>query len=93
MRWLRVINSILQVNFSTVSRLLDLILVQEGFVAGSSKKMKRKKSTKYHDSDLLHHDLSMKGETLLSFLSSVLDVLLQKKEIESRFALKKSSNT
>lgn len=74
----------LQVSSSTIGRLLDLILVQEDFVLGSSKRMKRKKSTKRHNFDL-HHDLSVKGETLLSFLSSMLDVLLQKKDIESRF--------
>eukprot|EP00268_Persea_americana_P022565 TRINITY_DN22456_c0_g2_i1.p1 TRINITY_DN22456_c0_g2~~TRINITY_DN22456_c0_g2_i1.p1 ORF type:complete len:2020 (-),score=349.41 TRINITY_DN22456_c0_g2_i1:339-6095(-) len=76
----------INVSSSTIGRLLDLILVQEDFVLGYSKRMKRKKSTKRHSFDL-HHDLSVKGETLLSFLSSMLDVLLQKKDIESRVNL------
>ncbi|XP_058086890.1 uncharacterized protein At3g06530 isoform X3 [Magnolia sinica] len=71
----------INVSWSTIYRLLDLILSQEG-----SQRMKRKKPTK-HQKFSLQHELFNNGESTLSFLSSLLDVLLLKKNIESRASL------
>ncbi|KAJ0017544.1 hypothetical protein Pint_12302 [Pistacia integerrima] len=76
----------LQITCSTVARILDPILKQENLVMGSAygkKKMKldgKQKST-------LHMDMIYKGESGLSFLSSLLDILLLKKDILNRDSL------
>ncbi|KAJ0099511.1 hypothetical protein Patl1_20742 [Pistacia atlantica] len=76
----------MQITCSTVARILDPILKQENLVMGSAygkKKMKldgKQKST-------LHMDMIYKGESALSFLSSLLDILLLKKDILNRDSL------
>ncbi|XP_077219422.1 ARM repeat superfamily protein isoform X2 [Tasmannia lanceolata] len=80
--------ALLQINVScfTVSRLLDLILAQEGWRIGSLNKTKRKKPTKSQRFGL-RNCLFSKGEGTLSFLCSLLDFLLLKKDMKSRDCL------
>lgn len=73
----------MQITCSTVARLLDLISSQEGSLIGSSGGKKKKKAIK-HQSDDLYNDLVFKGKDIVSFLSSLLDVLLLKKDLDDR---------
>ncbi|XP_043702680.1 uncharacterized protein At3g06530, partial [Telopea speciosissima] len=81
--------ALLRVNitFSTIRKLLDSILSEEGrFVASSDGKKKKKKLVRPQIYDL-NHDPFFKGKDMVSFLSSLLDVLLLKKDIVSRVSL------
>ena len=46
---------------------------------------KKRKAIKLHKSDL-HNDVIQKDENALSFLSSLVDILLLKKDIENRYS-------
>ncbi|XP_068649643.1 uncharacterized protein At3g06530 [Aristolochia californica] len=77
----------LNVNWSTVGRLLDMILSLEHCqIASPDTRVKKKKSAKHQNSDL-SLSLFNKRWPRLSFLSSLLDVLLLKKDIQSRASL------
>ncbi|KAL5728414.1 hypothetical protein ACHQM5_001504 [Ranunculus cassubicifolius] len=76
----------LNVNFSTVARLLDLFTAQEVGSSGISSVKKKKKSIQ-EQSVTLHHKVFYKWESRISFLGSLLDVLLLKKDINNRSAL------
>ncbi|PIA50335.1 hypothetical protein AQUCO_01300820v1 [Aquilegia coerulea] len=80
-------DAILRINvtFSTVKRLLDLIMGQEGSSFGLSGGKKKKKSLK--EGVNLHPNLFCKWDSRISFLGSLLDVLLLKKDIENRISL------
>ncbi|OVA04123.1 BP28 [Macleaya cordata] len=75
----------INVTCSTVCRLLELILAQDHLTGLSSGKKKKKPIQ--HQSDDLRYDLLYKKGNIVSFLSSFLDVLLMKKEIENRVSL------
>ncbi|KAJ4955279.1 hypothetical protein NE237_012062 [Protea cynaroides] len=74
--------ALLRVNitFSTVERLFDTILTEEGRFIALSDSKKKKKLIRPHDS-------FFKGKDIVSFLSSLLDVLLLKKDIVNRVSL------
>ncbi|KAF5193642.1 U3 small nucleolar rna-associated protein [Thalictrum thalictroides] len=80
-------DAILRVNvtFATVKRLLDLIVGQEGSSFRLSGGKKKKRSLK--EGVNLHSNLFCKWESRISFLGSLLDVLLLKKDIENRISL------
>lgn len=63
--------------------MLDVVLAHDGCT--SLKYGKRKKKAVQDQKFVLHLDLKYKGETVLSFLSSLVDVLLLKRDIENRF--------
>lgn len=69
----------LDVSSSTVARILNYILVSVGDLVGSSH---QKKKTMKHNSDLL-----LGGQSALSSLSSLLDVLLLKKDMGNKSLL------
>lgn len=69
----------LQISWSTVARTVSKILQQENLVIGSFVKKKKKKSGE-------HQNLMYRGERALYFLSSLLDILLLKKDITDRSA-------
>ncbi|XP_026411093.1 uncharacterized protein At3g06530-like [Papaver somniferum] len=73
----------IHVTASSVGRLLDFILAQEVHITQSSTGRKRLQ----HAGDDLQHDIFYKEGILDSFLSSLLDVLLLKKEVENRVSL------
>lgn len=73
----------LQITCSTVCQVLDPVLKQETLVIGSAYGKKKKKSGEYQKSNL-HGDEIYKGENALSFLSSLLDILLLKKDMANR---------
>lgn len=72
-----------QIMCSTVGQVLDPILKQESLVIGSAYGKKKKKSDEHQKSNF-HADVIYKGENALSFLSSLLDILLLKKDIANR---------
>lgn len=63
--------------------MLDLVLKQEGFLIDSAYGKKKKKSLKHQNSNQ-HYDVFQKCGSPLSFLSSLLDILRLKKDIENR---------
>ncbi|KAH9647920.1 hypothetical protein KPL70_025376 [Citrus sinensis] len=73
----------LNIMCSTVGQVLDPILKQESLVIGSAYGKKKKKSDEHQKSNF-HADVIYKGENALSFLSSLLDILLLKKDIANR---------
>lgn len=73
----------LQISCSTVVQILDHILKPDILVLGTISGKKKKKSV---DTDLLV-DVYSKGENALTFLSSLLDILLLKKNIANRFVI------
>lgn len=73
----------LNIMCSTVGQVLDPILKQESLVIGSAYGKKKKKSDEHQKSNF-HADAIYKGENALSFLSSLLDILLLKKDIANR---------
>lgn len=75
----------ISITSSTVSRMLDVVLAHDGCT--SLKYGKRKKKAVQDQKFVLHLDLKYKGETVLSFLSSLVDVLLLKRDIENRVSL------
>lgn len=77
----------LQITCSMVSRMLDFVLELKGCLIGSAYGKKNMKPNTHEKSDV-RHDVIPKGENKLSFLSSLLDLLLLKKNIENRSAVK-----
>ncbi|KAK9292213.1 hypothetical protein L1049_020175 [Liquidambar formosana] len=75
----------LNITCSTVGQTLDCILKLKGCIVGSSCGKKKGKPAEHKNSD--HHDVIRKDENALSFLSSLLDILLLKKDIENRDSL------
>lgn len=73
----------IKITCSTLVQLLDSVFEQEGFLIGSVCGKKKRKAIKLHKSDL-HNDVICKDENALSFLTSLLDILLLKKDIENR---------
>lgn len=73
----------LQITCSAVGQMLDLVLKQEDFLIDSTHGKKKKKTSKHQISDQ-HYDVIQCGRPL-SFLSSLLDILQLKKDIENRF--------
>lgn len=69
----------MQITCSTVGKLLDSVFEQEGLLVGK----KGRKAIKLHKSEL-HNDSVHKDENALSLLSTLLDILLLKKDIENR---------
>ncbi|KAF9617505.1 hypothetical protein IFM89_036709 [Coptis chinensis] len=76
----------INVTFSTVIRLLDLIIVEEDDLVDLSSGKKKKRSTKKPSANN-YQNLFYKWGSRISFLGSLLDVLLLKKDIENRTAL------
>ncbi|PIN11747.1 hypothetical protein CDL12_15648 [Handroanthus impetiginosus] len=76
----------INLNFSIVGRVLDSILDQNSCPVPSAHGKKKKKSVKSQD---LHQcsDATWKRGNILSLLSSFLDVLLMKKDIDNRTSL------
>lgn len=73
----------MQISSSVVSKMLDFVVgCIIGFSGSTPGKKKKKPVTR--DSDV-HVDVFQQGENALSFLSSLLDVLILKKNIENRF--------
>lgn len=75
----------MQIPCSTVGKMLDFVFKQES-LAISSVNGKKKKSN-VHSWSNLSPDVICKGEDALSFLSSLLDFLLLKKDIADRYML------
>lgn len=73
----------LNIMCSTVGRILDPILKRESLVIGSAYGKKKKKSDEHQKSNF-HADVIYKGEDALSFVSSLFDILLLKKDIANR---------
>ncbi|KAK3033239.1 hypothetical protein RJ639_033119 [Escallonia herrerae] len=80
--------ALLQINISCsiVGQMLDIAMEQEACVTGTAYQRKKTKTTLHRKSDI-HHDVIRGGENTLSFLSSLLDILLLKKDIENRIYL------
>lgn len=75
----------MQIACSTVVQTIDFLFKQEIPVTGSGYGKKKKKSMTLQTSDM-NSDMVCKGETVLCLLSSLLDILLLKKDIENRYA-------
>jgi len=73
----------LQIDFKTVGRILDLILAPKcGKIRSADEKLqKRQKLTTHHEEEL---DDICRIDNLVDSLSSLLDVLLLKKDITNR---------
>ncbi|KAK1577185.1 hypothetical protein Q3G72_019640 [Acer saccharum] len=76
----------LNISCSTVVQTLVPVLEQEGIVIGTACGKKKKKSIEHQKSNM-HVDVYSKGENALTFLSSLLDILLIKKDIADRESL------
>ncbi|XWS60132.1 hypothetical protein CRYUN_Cryun07bG0008200 [Craigia yunnanensis] len=76
----------LNIASSTVGQMLDLVLIEDPLVIGSAYGKKKKKSAENLKPGY-HYDVVSKGEHALCFLSSLLDVLLLKKDIANRQSL------
>ncbi|KAJ8511645.1 hypothetical protein OPV22_002079 [Ensete ventricosum] len=72
----------LNINCSTIVRFLELVLVQ-GHEVGSSKRIKRRKHPS-HNAFALRQDILCTKESRLSVLMTLLDMMLQKKDIKER---------
>lgn len=68
---------------STIVRMLDLVLKQEGFLIDTAYGKTKKKYLKHQNSNQ-DYDVFQKCRSPLSFLSSLLDILRLKKDIENR---------
>ncbi|GAV79488.1 LOW QUALITY PROTEIN: BP28CT domain-containing protein/U3snoRNP10 domain-containing protein [Cephalotus follicularis] len=81
-------DALLRLNITcySVIQMLDFIFKQGSHIVGSAYGNKKTKITEHLKSDL-QHDVLCKGETALSFLSSLLDILLLKKDIANRDSL------
>lgn len=79
--------ALLRVKFtcSTVIRILDLVFEQEVCIIGSPYGKKKKKHV-----SRLNQDSGTTGKNALSFLSSILDILLLKKDLKNRTSLIRS---
>lgn len=75
----------INVTCSVVGRVLDSILDQKGCSIGSAQVKKRRKSVKRQTH--IYNDEPKDRENTVSFMSSFLDVLLMKKNIENRTSL------
>ncbi|XP_022943098.1 uncharacterized protein At3g06530 [Cucurbita moschata] len=76
----------LHITTSTISQMLSYVLKCEGFVGSLVDRKKKKKSLEYHASNS-PYDMICKKENTFSFLSSVLDILLLKKDMANRQSL------
>ncbi|KAF5805582.1 putative U3 small nucleolar RNA-associated protein [Helianthus annuus] len=76
----------IKVSSSTIHRMLDFVLEKAAPSTGTPHGKKKKKATTQLKSEL-HNDVGHRGCSKLSFLSSLLDVLLLKKDIENRTTL------
>ncbi|XP_059627802.1 uncharacterized protein At3g06530 [Cornus florida] len=76
----------LHVTSSIVGRMLDFFFEQEDRMIGSAFGKKKKKSITDQNCEL-KHGFNCKGENALTFLSSLLDILLLKKDVEDRTSL------
>ncbi|XVF49416.1 hypothetical protein PTKIN_Ptkin04bG0010100 [Pterospermum kingtungense] len=76
----------LNISSSTVGQMLDLILKEDSLMLGSAHGKKKKKSAGNLKPGY-HYDVVFKGEQAFYFLSSLLDVLLLKKDIADRSSL------
>ncbi|CAL5366770.1 unnamed protein product [Camellia sinensis] len=76
--------ALLRINFtrSTVIRMLDFVLEQEVGMIGFAQGKKKKKQMTH-----LYHSFEITGKNALSFMSSLLDILLLKKDLENRTSL------
>ncbi|KAL0547236.1 hypothetical protein IC582_017165 [Cucumis melo] len=76
----------IRITSTTISRMLGYMLKSEGFVGSVVDRKKKKKSIEYHTSSS-PYDMICKKENSFSSLSSVLDILLLKKDIANRQSL------
>lgn len=83
---------ILQISCSSVGQMLNFILSQESLIISSAYGKKKKKLLERSRSNL-PHNVICKGGDALSLLSSLLDVLLLKKDIANRSAFWNVSNS
>ena len=83
--WLLAIPMLLQLSSSTVVLALDRITQQDTLVIGSlSKKKKQKKNSKSCPEEDINSEEFRSGEKALSFIASLLDMLLLKKDLTHR---------
>ena len=75
----------LQISFSTIGHILDLILKQESLVISSAdeRTTKKQKLTIHQEAELHTNDICRRDNPVY-ILSSLLDVLLLKKDITNR---------
>lgn len=80
--------ALLRINISNlvVSKMLDFAAGCISSSSGSAVAKKKKKPVTHQDSDMLV-DLFQQGETAISFLGSLLDILMLKKNMENRSSL------
>mgnify|MGYP004715549437 FL=1 len=74
----------MQISKLVVSKMLDCAAGCISSSSGSAVAKKKKKPVTHQDSDMLV-DLFQQGETAISFLGSLLDILMLKKNMENRF--------
>lgn len=77
----------LQISSSTVGLVLEVVLKKEGFPNKPAHGKKKKKSSSHLNSGQ-HKDATLRCGGVVTFLSSLLDVILLKKEIYNRFVKK-----
>ncbi|CAK9135113.1 unnamed protein product [Ilex paraguariensis] len=82
----KLIVPVLAITCSIIHRMIDIVLERDGASIGSAQGKKKKKSI-IHQKSNEHHGVNWRGKNALSFLSSLLDVLLLKKDIEKRTSL------
>jgi U3 small nucleolar RNA-associated protein 10 len=73
----------MQITCSTVVHTIKFIFEQESRIGGSASGKKKRKSI-VHQTSTLDGDVVCKVETALCLLSSLLDILILKKDIASR---------
>ncbi|KAK2994684.1 hypothetical protein RJ640_026163 [Escallonia rubra] len=76
----------INISCSIVGRMLDIAMEQEACVTSTAYQRKKAKTTVHRKSDIRRDVIRGCGNTL-SFLSSLLDILLLKKDIENRIYL------
>ncbi|XP_047327149.1 uncharacterized protein At3g06530 [Impatiens glandulifera] len=74
----------LNITCSIISKMLDLALGQDFCLVGSKSRKKRSKLMSHVNSSFIGGE---NGEKIISFLGSLLDIVMLKKEIEGRFSL------
>lgn len=77
----------LQISSQTVGLVLDLVLKKEGFSNKPAHGKKKKKST-IHLNSAQNNDATLRCGSVVSFLSSLLDIMQLKKDIENRYVKK-----
>lgn len=76
---------LLQISSSTVVHALDHITQQDNLVIDSlSKKKKQKKNSKSYSEEDINSGELLRGEKALFFITSLLDILLLKKDLAHR---------